>query len=127
MIPGWVTWKNAGYAIVAWLVVIVLVLLVMRGCDSRREAEAQAKARAATAAAGIAAGKAAVETTANNAKKAEASEAQSKESEDVIRKAEGSDREVSPELDSAVRARLCLRQSYRCQPACVKLLGACPK
>lgn len=49
------------------------------------------------------------------------------ENRDAILNSPGADVPINPDLDARARRALCLRDAYRDQPACVRLLGSDPR
>ena len=118
----------------AALVPVILILaLVLVGVwfitepGRQRQAAAEARADGAMAQAGQKAAEDAVGVVVERGKTEAGIDAQTQENRDAILSAPGANSAVDRGVHDAGLRAICVRDNQRCKPACVRLLGACPK
>lgn len=105
------------------VLVAIWFVFIEPGRAAQREAEARVAAAAAQSRATSAAE--AVNRVAERAEDEALTDQATRENRDAILSSPGARAPVDPGVDDAGRRAICLRQSARCTPGCVRLLGPC--
>lgn len=121
-IPG-----RSGWAIIAALIAVVLILATCSYAGMQRRAAQEARGAAGMAGAGRVAARDAIGVVERSQTRSDETDALTKENRDAILSAPGADQRLDPGLDAAARRALCLRRSSAHLAECRAVLDSDPR
>ena len=121
------TLTRTGWAIVAALIAVVLILGMCSYVGMQRRAAQEARGAAGMAEAGREAARDAIGVVERSQARSDETDALTKENRDAILSAPGADQRLDPGLDAAARRAVCLRRSSAHLAECRAVLDTDPR